>query len=284
MPKIASKLFTVIALGLILVIGIFMLVACAPAGKSTITVIGSTSVGPLGKILSDAFTVIHKDIKIESQEIGSTQGIQAIIAGTADIGTSSRELKAEEKPGLTETIIAYDGIVVIVHSANKVVDLTSDQIVKIFKGEIKNWKEVGGIDKAITVINREAGSGTRGAFEELMKLQEKSADGKTTKSLITEKALIMDSTGALKTTVAGNEAAIGYISLGSMDNTVIAAKVDGVEATDANVKAKIYKIFRPFLMLTKGEMKPPIKAYIDFIMSTEGQRLVTDTKYISVLK
>jgi phosphate transport system substrate-binding protein len=247
-----------------------------------VQVIGSTSVGPLARTLSDAFTAVNTGVTIDIQEIGSTEGIKAVSDGTADIGTSSRDLKDDEKTlGLTEHVIAYDGIAVVVNPANKVSDLSKDQIAKIFKGEIKNWKEVGGDDKPITVVTREAGSGTRGAFQELLKLEEKQADG-TKKSLISEKALVTDSTGSAKTTVSGNESAIGYVSLGALDNTVKATKVEGIEPTVETVKAKTYPIYRPFLMLTKGEMKPEVKAYIDFIMSADGQKLVVEDKFVSV--
>lgn len=251
--------------------------------KGKITVIGSTSVGPLARNLADSFMEKEQGVSIDIQEIGSTEGIQAAINGTADIGTSSRELKDTEKEADLDThLIAYDGIAIVVHPANPVLDLTSAQIAKIFKGEITNWQEVGGVNQQITVVNREAGSGTRGAFQELLKLEEKQADG-TKKSLITDKGLVMDSTGAVKATVSSNEAAIGYISLGVLDSTTKAIKVDGVEPTLQNVTEKNYTIWRPFLMLTKkGELEPQVKAYLDFIKSAEGQELVKAEKFIPV--
>lgn len=251
--------------------------------KGKITVIGSTSVGPLARSLADSFMEKEQGVLIDIQEIGSTEGIQAVINGTTDIGTSSRELKDTEKEANLDThLIAYDGIAIVVHPANPVSDLTSAQIAKIFKGEITNWQEVGGVNQQITVVNREAGSGTRGAFQELLKLEEKQADG-TKKSLITDKGLVMDSTGAVKATVGSNEAAIGYISLGVLDSTTKALKVDGVEPTIQNVTEKNYAIWRPFLMLTKkGELEPRVKAYLDFIKSAEGQELVKAEKFIPV--
>ncbi|MDD2401287.1 MAG: phosphate ABC transporter substrate-binding protein [Clostridia bacterium] len=254
----------------------------SPSLNGRVTVIGSTSVGPLARVLADSFMENEQDVKIDIQEIGSTQGIQAINDGTADIGTVSRELKEDEKSSdLTEHVIAYDGIAVVVNCSNSVSDLTIEKIAQIFKGEITNWKELGGFDKEITVVNREAGSGTRGAFQELMKLEEKLPDG-TKKSLITEKALIMDSTGGVKATVSGNDSAIGYISLGILDDTVKALKVSGVEPTVQNILDKKYTICRPFLMITKGEMSPQVGAYLDFIMSSEGQQMVKSEKYIPV--
>ena len=248
----------------------------------SISVIGSTSVGPLIQGTSEAFKAKNTGVQIDSQEIGSTQGIEAAINKTADIGTSSRDLTPEEKKaGLTETIIAYDGVAVVLHPDNKVKALKSDQVRGIFEGKIKNWKEVGGADKAITVVTREDGSGTRGAFQELMKLEEKQADG-TKKSLITSKALVSDSTGSLKTTVSGNEAAVGYISIGAMDDTVHAVKIDGVEPSFETVKSKKYPIWRPFLLLTNGEMKPEVKAYVDFILSDDGQKLIAEEKFVTI--
>jgi phosphate transport system substrate-binding protein len=252
--------------------------------KGEIQIIGSTSVGPLAQSLADAFTAANPGVTIDIQEIGSTEGIKAATDKTAEIGTSSREVKPEEKgANLTETVIAYDGIAVVVNAKNKVEGLTSDQIAKIFKGEITNWKQVGGDDKEITLVTREDGSGTRGAFQELLKLEEKMADG-TKKSLISSKALVNDSTGSLKTTVAGNDASIGYMSVGAIDDTVKALKVDKVAPSSETVKNKTYPIWRPFLMLTNGEMKPEVKAYIDFILSADGQKIVAEDKFVSVNK
>lgn len=248
-----------------------------------ITIIGSTSVGPLARSLADSFMEREKGVTVDIQEIGSTEGIQAVINGTADIGTSSRELKeAEKEAGLGVQTIAYDGIAIVVNPANPVADLTGEQIAQIFKGEITNWQEVGGAKQQITVVNREAGSGTRGAFQELLKLEEKQADG-TKRSLITDHSLVMDSTGALKATVAANEAAVGYLSLGVLDETVKGLKVNGVEPTLQNVKNETYAIWRPFLMLTpQGELKAQVKAYLDFIKSAEGQKIVATEKFIPV--
>jgi len=156
-------------------------------------------------------------------------------------------------------------------------------LLKIFKGEIKNWKEVGGEDKEIIVVSREAGSGTRTAFEELMKVQKDAEkDGKTVKvSALYEKAQVAEGNGAIKQNIASKENAIGYISIGFIDSTLKTSKIDGVDATEANVKAKTYKVMRPFLMLTKGEEKPGTKAFINFIMGDAGQKIVSE-KYITI--
>lgn len=242
--------------------------------EGTVSVIGSTSVTPVAQNLADTFTTIEPGIKVDIQGIGSTAGVKAAKEGSGDIGMASRNLKSEEKEwGLTEHIIAYDGITVVVHPSNSVADLTQEQITKIFKGEIKNWKEVGGEDKEILVVSRESGSGTRGAFEEIMNLQEKNAEGKKI-SVVRKDALIAEGNGAVKANVAKKEYSIGYISLSYLDESVKGLKVDGVEPTIENIKSEEYKVFRPFLMLTNGEPSPAAKAYLDFIFSEDGQKIV----------
>lgn len=261
--------------------------ACGSSNESNsgklqgkISVVGSTSVQPLAQELADDFNITETELLIDIQGVGSSAGIKAITDGTCDIGASSRELtKEEQAAGLTEKVIAIDGIAAIVNSSNSASDLTKEQLAKIFKGEIKNWKEVGGVDKEILVVSREAGSGTRGAFEELLKLQKK--EGDKTISLVKSDALIAEGNGAVKANIASKDNAIGYISIGFVDKTVKALKIGGIEATEANVKAKTYSISRPFLMLTKGEMKPEVKAFMDYILGDKGQAVVAK-KYISV--
>ncbi|NTV91090.1 MAG: phosphate ABC transporter substrate-binding protein [Clostridiales bacterium] len=253
----------------------------ASSGLSgSVLVTGSTSVQPLAQDLSDTFLDVESGITVEVQGGGSTQGIKDVSEGVSDIGTSSRELKEEEKSlGLTEHIIAYDGIAVVVNPANTITNLTKDQITAIFKGDIKNWKEVGGADQEILVVTREDGSGTRGAFEELLKLQEKK-DGKTY-SLMATDALVADGNGAVKANIASKENAIGYTSLGFVDDTLKMLTVDSIECSTATVKSGEYAISRPFLMLTKGDMKPEVKAFMDYVLSDAGQALVAE-KYITV--
>lgn len=239
----------------------------------TVTVSGSTSVQPLAQDLSDVFKEIEPGISVEIQAGGSTQGIKDVSDGTSDIGNTSRDLTAEEKNlGLTEHIIAHDGIAVVVHPGNTISNLSKDQITKIFKGEIKNWKEVGGPDSEILVVTREDGSGTRTAFEELLGLQEKK-DGKTF-SLMKPDALVVDGTGAVKANVAAKENSIGYTSLGFADNTLKKVSIDNVECTVDTVKSKTYPVSRSFIMLTKGELRPEVKAFMDFILSDKGQEVV----------
>jgi len=273
---------------ILLTVATLLLTACGtnpqttPAKSEKISVVGSTSVQPLAQELADEYS--KNGAVIDIQGVGSSAGIKAAIDGTCDIGTSSRELKADEKAsGVKEYIIAYDGIAVVVNPKNIITNLTADQVTKIFKGEIKNWNEVGGVDKEIIVVSREAGSGTRGAFEEIMKLEKEiEKDGKKVKaSALYEKAQVAEGNGAIKQNIASKENAIGYLSIGFIDNTVKASKIDGIDATEANVKAKTYKVMRPFLMLTKGEEKPEVKAFLEFIMGETGQKIVSE-KYITI--
>lgn len=246
-----------------------------------ISLVGSTSVQPLAQELADEFNNIEPKLKIDIQGVGSTAGVKAAIDGTADIGMSSRELSTEEKgANLTETVIAIDGIAVIINPANGVSDLSKNDVVKIFTGEINNWKAVGGEDKEIIVVSREAGSGTRGAFEELLEIQKK--EGDKTISLLIDNALIAEGNGAVLANVAGKTNAIGYMSLGMVDEAKVKkVKVDGVEASEETLKAGQYKISRPLLMLTKGEMKKEARAYLDYVLSEAGQKIVAED-YIAV--
>jgi len=261
----------------------------APASPSAVTgklaIVGSTSVGPLMEQIAAKYNEKNPDLSIDIQQVGSSAGIQAAIEGSADIGMSSRDLTAEElAQGLNTVNIALDGIAVIMNKENSVGELTAEQIQKIFTGEITNWKDVGGKDGAITVISREEGSGTRSAFEELMKLQkEVEKDGKKVKeTTVTEKALVQQGSGAVKAGVAQNPNAIGYLSLGLVDDTIKAASVGGVPCTIENVKNKSYIISRPFVIMTKGDAAGVAKEFIDYMLGDEAQALVEEEHYITV--
>ena len=243
-----------------------------------INIAGSTSIQELAEQLGEAFgEVTSGGVLVNVQGGGSGAGVTSATDGVADIGTVSRELKDDEKGGLNEYTIAVDAIALVVNPNNTVENLTSEQVTAIFKGEIANWSEVGGPDAPITVINREAGSGTRGAFGELLELEK---DGEY--SYFTADAVTFDSTGKVKAEVAKNESAIGYISLGSVDDTVKDVQLDGKQPTIENIKTGDYALQRPFLMVTNKANESELgKAFIDWALSDEGQGIVGE-KYIKV--
>lgn len=242
--------------------------AAAPAETTTdlsgsISMVGSTSMEKLANALSEAFMEEHPDVTVTAEFVGSGAGIEAVTNGTTDIGNSSRSLKDEEKAaGVVENVVAIDGIAVCVDPANEVADLTKEQLTNIYNGTVTNWKEVGGADEPIIVIGREAGSGTRGAFEELVDL----VDG-------CKYANELDSTGAVIAKVASTPGAIGYASLDALDDSVKALSLEGVEATAENIKAGNYFLSRPFVMATKGEISEQndlVQAWFDFVLGDEG--------------
>lgn len=245
----------------------------------TVSVVGSTTVQPVAQSIADEFASVEPGISVEVQGVGSSAGIKAAIDGTADIGASSRELKEEEKStGITEHVLAYDGIAVVVNKENPVKDLDSETVKKIFEGEITNWSEVGGNDEDIIVISRESGSGTRDAFEEMMELTEE-VDGATVPTL-REDALICEGNGSVKASVASKTNAIAYLSLGYIDDTMNTVSIDGVVPSVETVKSGEYKISRPLLLVTKGEISEAAQKYLDYCLD-EGQTIVSES-YISI--
>ncbi|MCT4593370.1 MAG: phosphate ABC transporter substrate-binding protein [Anaeromicrobium sp.] len=273
----------------VLIIGLLMatLVGCgskreAVVENKEVEVIGSTTVTVVAQSVADEFEKENPNIKINVQGIGSSAGVKAAHDKSADIGMASRELKEKEKEwNLTEHVIAYDGIALVTNPKNKT-QLTKDQVKDIFTGKITNWSEVGGADANIIVVSREAGSGTRGAFEELTKLQEKNAEGKKV-SIVKKDALVAEGNGAVKANVASKEYAIGYVSLGYVDESISVVNIDGVEPSVEAIKSGAYTISRPLLMLTNGEVSEEVKAYLDYMMSQKGQEIVAK-KYIPVTK
>ena len=243
--------------------------------SGSISMVGSTSMEKLANALSEAFMEQYPDVTVTAEFVGSGAGIEAVTNGTADIGNSSRSLKDEEKAaGVVENIVAIDGIAVCVDPANEVADLTKEQLTNIYAGTITNWKEVGGADEPIIVIGREAGSGTRGAFEELVDLKD-----------ACKYANELDSTGAVIAKVASTPGAIGYASLDALDDSVKALSLEGVEATAENIKAGNYFLSRPFVMATKGEISEQsdlVQAWFDFVLGDEGQQVASEVGLITV--
>lgn len=240
----------------------------------TISISGSTSVGPLMEKIQEKYEEENSNVTLEIQQNGSGAGIKDVISGISEIGMSSRELKDEEKSQVEGTTIAYDGIALLVNPENKVKNISLEDVKKVYTGEITNWKELGGDDSPIVVISREEGSGTRDAFQEIVGYESEE---------LAKDATISDGSGAVKTTVAGNKNAIGFASFEYIDSTVAALSVNDVEPTADNVKAGEYKISRPFLLVTKEDsLTENGQKLIEFVLSDEGQKIVEENKLITL--
>lgn len=223
--------------------------------------------------LGESFMEKNKGVNFTYNPTGSGSGITAVTEGRCDIGLSSRALRDEEKAnGLTETILAYDGIAIIVNPQNTAEDLKLDDIAKIYTGEITNWKDVGGSDGEIVLIGREAGSGTRDGFETITKTAEKCKYRQE-----------LTSTGDVITTVSQNPNAIGYASLAAVKNTVKALKVNGVTPTEETVKDGSYVVQRPFVLATKTDKKlsPAAQAFFDYITSADASDIISKAGAVS---
>ena len=240
------------------------LTACG-GKKDTVATDGSTSMNKVIGALGEAFEA-ETGITVTYNATGSGAGIQAVLEGRCDIGLASRNLKDEEKAnGLEGTILAYDGIAIIVNPNNPVSDLSVETIAKIYTGEIKNWKEIGGNDAEIVLIGREAGSGTRDGFESITDTEDKCQYRQE-----------LTSTGDVITTVASNPAAIGYASLASVKDTVKALTVDGVAASEATIKDGSYVVQRPFVLVTKknAKLSESAQKFFDYITSDAANEII----------
>ncbi len=228
---------------------------------------GSTSMEKVIGTLGEAFETDNSGVTFTYNPTGSGTGIQAVTEGRCDIGLSSRSLKDEEKSkGLTETILAYDGIAIIVNPQNSVADLKIEDIAKIYTGEISNWKDVGGKDGEIVAIGREAGSGTRDGFESITETEDKCKYRQE-----------LTSTGDVITTVSSNPNAIGYASLASVKEGVKALRVNSIEPSEATVKDGTYVVQRPFVLVTKNDTKltETAQKFFDFATSKEASDLIS---------
>lgn len=242
--------------------------------SGSISMVGSTSMEKFANALSEVFMEKYPNVTVQAEFVGSGAGIEAVTNGSADIGNSSRNLTDEEKAnGIAENIVAIDGIVVVVDPANTVADLTKQQLTDIYSGTVTNWSEVGGSDSPIVVVGREAGSGTRSAFEEILGLEDACAYSSE-----------LDSTGAVMARVASTPGAIGYVSLDVLDDTVKALNLEGTEPTAENIKAGSYFLSRPFVMATNGEISEQnelVQALFDFVYSDEGDAVIETVGLIS---
>lgn len=238
----------------------------------TVNTDGSTSMESVVKALGEAFMEMNPEVTVNYSGTGSGTGIQSAIDGTCDLGLSSRALKDEEKTnGAVENIVALDGVAVVINPANGVEDLSVEQIAQIFTGEITNWFELGGTDGEIAVFGREAGSGTRGAFEEIVGVD----NCKYTNEY--------SSTGDVIGNVASNPNAIGYASLSAVDDTVKAVMVNGVAPSEDTVKDGTYEIQRPFVMVTKdgAELSEAAQAFLEFAMSEDAADIIAAAGAVS---
>ena len=241
--------------------------ACGTKESGAVSTDGSTSMEKVIGALGESFMQKYEGTTFTYNPTGSGSGIKAVQAGTCDIGLASRNLKDEEKSsGLKQTVLAYDGIAIIVHPDNPISDLDVDTIAKIYTGEITNWKDVGGNDAEIVLIGREAGSGTRDGFESIT-----GTEGNC------EYRQELTSTGDVITTVSQNPDAIGYASLAALKDSVKALKVGGVEPSEASVKDGSYVIQRPFVFVTvEGkELSKTAQEFFDYVTSAEAADIIT---------
>ena len=228
---------------------------------------GSTSMEKMINAVKEGIEENYPELSLEPQFTGSSAGIEAVLNGTADIGNSSRYLKdAEKEKGLTENIVAIDAIVIVTDTQNKVDNLTTQQLIDIYKGKIRNWKEVGGEDLPIVVIGRESGSGTRSAFEEILNIEEQC-----------QYANEINETGPIIAKVQSIPGAIGYVSLDVIDETVKPLSIDGVQASEETIQNGQYSLQRPFVMATRGainQQNENIQHLFQFIQSEDGQKII----------
>ena len=267
MKKIGTLLLT-------LVLGM-SLVGCGGTDNSSqtssvsgkVTLEGSTSMEKFINGIKEGITEVYPNLQLEPQFTGSSAGIEAVASGKTMIGNSSRALKEEEKSqGIVENIVAIDGIAMVVDKNNTIENLTKQQLSDIYTGKITNWKDVGGADQKIVVIGREAASGTRGAFEEILGIEDQC-----------KYANELNETGAVIAKVSSTAGAIGYVSLDMIDDTVKAINIDSVQATEETIKDGSYTLQRPFVMATKGEIKDQseaVQAVFEFIESDNGQAII----------
>jgi len=267
-----------------LLLAVMILAGCAPASapiatpqagelSGTINEAGSTSVQPLAELMATAFTAKYPKVTVNISGGGSSAGVKAIAAGTVDLGAASRDIKITE-PDVIPVCIARDGVAIVVNEANSLTGVTIEQVAKIYAGEITNWKDVGGNDATITVVSREEGSGTREVFEEYVT--------GAFKKKIKADALFFDSNGAIRSKVASDKNAVGYVSFGY----VVGLKtlmVNNVAPTIENAQSGKYSIVRRLYFLTKSVPSGIVKEFIDFCRGPEGQKIALDEGYIPLV-
>ncbi|MDD5082099.1 MAG: phosphate ABC transporter substrate-binding protein [Dehalococcoidales bacterium] len=250
-----------------------MLSACDRLPEANIVLAGSTSVQPFAEILAEEYMTLYPDISIDIEGGGSAAGILAVQSGTADVGMSSRTLKGDETK-LWWVEIAKDGLAVVVHPDNPVRNLTLDQVRDIYTAIISDWSQIGGAKSEIHIFTREEGSGTRSAFESLVM-------GKVE---ITPRAMVQDSNGAVRQLVSDDAAAIGFISLGLVNDQVKAIALGSVAATRENVANGTYTLTRPFLFVARNEPTGSTRQFIDFTLSAEGREILNEEGLVTTVE
>ncbi|MGC1402323.1 MAG: phosphate ABC transporter substrate-binding protein [Thermodesulfobacteriota bacterium] len=255
-----------ICIGLGLLSMCLLALGCSSKSSSrarSLTIAGSTSVQPFAEKLAEIYMDLNPQVAINVQGGGSTAGIKACREKAAQIGTSSRELHQDECD-LNKIVIAKDGIAVVVHPENPINNLSLEQLRGIFSGKIKSWSQVGWVNKPIFFVNREEGSGTRDAFENLVMKKEE----------ISDRALVQDSNGSVREIIANNPQSIGYISFGLVNHQVKALSVNTIKPSTTTIKSNLYTLTRPFIFVLPGQPSPLARQFVDFILSQEGQQIL----------
>ena len=257
----------------LLISALLIMVIISGCGKprTSVTIAGSTAFQPFAEKLADQYMTSHNNVVITVQGGGSAVGIQSANSGAAQIGMADLVVLPQEAKDLTTTIVANDGIAIVVNPQNKITDITTEQVRDIFNGKITNWKEVGGADAPITVVSREAGSGTRSSFEQII-----------TEINLKKDALIQDSNGTIRETIANDANSIGYVSHGLINEKIKPLKIDKQECTSESIIAGNYKLVRPIYFLVKGNVEGEIKNFIDYILSDEGQKTIKEKGLLPV--
>jgi phosphate transport system substrate-binding protein len=258
LPLVFKRLCGLAVAGLI----VFSGTGCGK-GKTSITLAGSTAFQPFAEKLAEKYMLIDPDVNVIVQGGGSAVGIQSALSGAADVGMADLVNLPPEASALRSTVVAKDGIVVVVHPSNKVDGLSLDQVRGLFGGKIRSWKEVGGPDAPVTVVSREAGSGTRTSFEQIVGGFK-----------LTDNAIIQDSNGTIRETVANDVNALGYLSHGLLNEKIKALAIDGVACTSDGIMQGRYKLVRPIFFLTKTEPEGELAGFIKYVLSPDAQKIL----------